>query len=418
MLEFWNAMEDVNMSRSVKHRSAQPLFRARNLVTLASASLLVPWLLAGCVVQPARVYYPPPPPPPAYSPPPAAYTPPPADYSQPQPDYSQQPPADDATAETASEPPPPLPDYDQPPCPDDGYMWTPGYWHWSPAGYYWVPGTWVQPPQVGLLWTPGYWGFIGGVYAWHGGYWGPHVGYYGGVNYGFGYVGVGYLGGRWEGNRFAYNTAVNRVNTTVIHNTYNTTVINNVTINKVSYNGGPGGVAAQPNPQERSFARESHVPPTSMQVSHVQEARGNPALFAKANGGHPAIAATPRPAAFTGPGVVGARGATTSPLIQNFNRPTGNANPGTPQPPHPGPTGAGARVPPPGQPQPQVNAAHPPSNVPPQQPAVGNRAYVGKPQAQLNQAPPPKGNSNGSGGKPPPHPNDKQHEGEGGNREH
>ena len=91
----------------------------------------------------------------------------------------------------ANEAPPPLPDYEQPPCPEDGYMWTPGYWAWGGGGYYWVPGTWVQPPRVGVLWTPGYWGFVGGVYAFHVGYWGPHIGYYGGVNYGFlGYVGV------------------------------------------------------------------------------------------------------------------------------------------------------------------------------------------------------------------------------------
>jgi hypothetical protein len=270
------------------------------------------------------------------------------------------------------------------------------------------------------------------VYAWHGGYWGPHVGYYGGVNYGFGYVGVGYVGGRWEGNRFAYNTAVNRVNTTVIHNTYNTTVVNNVTVNRVSYNGGAGGIAAQPGADERAAAREAHVPPTSAQASHVQQARGNPALFAKANGGHPAIAATARPAAFTGPGVMGARGANTSPLLQNFNKP-GSANPGTPQPLHSGPpgqgatgqgatgqgptgqgpAGQGARLPP----NPQVNTAHPPTGGTPQQPGVPNRAYVGKPQTQLNQ-PGPKGNANGSNPKPPPHPNNnKEHDGEGGNRD-
>ena len=51
-------------------------------------------------------------------------------------------------AVTASEPPPALPEYTQPPCPEDGYLWTPGYWHYGSAGYYWVPGTWVQPPRV------------------------------------------------------------------------------------------------------------------------------------------------------------------------------------------------------------------------------------------------------------------------------
>ncbi len=57
-------------------------------------------------------------------------------------------------------PPPELPVYDQPPIPDEGYLWTPGYWAWSDdiQDYYWVPGTWVLAPQPGYLWTPGYWG--------------------------------------------------------------------------------------------------------------------------------------------------------------------------------------------------------------------------------------------------------------------
>ena len=104
-----------------------------------------------------------------------------------------------AVAVTAQEAPPPLPEYEQPPAPADGYLWTPGYWGYGGGGYYWVPGTWVQPPTVGVLWTPGYWGFAGGVYGFHAGYWGPHIGFYGGVNYGYGYVGVGFAGGRWEG---------------------------------------------------------------------------------------------------------------------------------------------------------------------------------------------------------------------------
>src|SRR5208282_738946 len=81
--------------------------------------------------------------------------------------------------------PPPIPVYVQPVCPSPGYMWTPGYWAWGDLGYYWVPGTWVPAPAVGLLWTPGYWGWSGGYYRWNGGYWGPHIGFYGGVNYGY-----------------------------------------------------------------------------------------------------------------------------------------------------------------------------------------------------------------------------------------
>src|ERR1700689_3925133 len=107
--------------------------------------------------------------------------------------------------------PPILPVYAQPICPEPGYIWTPGYWGYGSDGYYWVPGTWVMAPEVGFLWTPGYWGWGGGLYAWHGGYWGPHVGFYGGVNYGFGYGGVGFAGGAWNHGVFAYNRAYSNV---------------------------------------------------------------------------------------------------------------------------------------------------------------------------------------------------------------
>jgi WXXGXW repeat (2 copies) len=205
--------------------------------------------------------------------------------------------------------PPPLPVYEQPPCPIVGWIWTPGYWAWAAGGYYWVPGTWVAPPRVGVLWTPGYWGFVGGVYVWNAGYWGPHVGFYGGVNYGFGYTGVGFAGGRWVGGAFAYNRSVTNVTNVHVTNVYNETVINNVNVTRVSYNGGAGGTIATPTEDERMAARESHIQPTAIQRQHVQEAQRNPALFAKANAGHPPIAATLHPAAFNEPGVVHARGA-------------------------------------------------------------------------------------------------------------
>ena len=86
----------------------------------------------------------------------------------------------------AQQPPPELPEYSQPDCPGDGYLWTPGYWSYAPQGYYWVPGAWARPPEVGFLWTPGYWGYVGGRYRYNYGFWGRHIGYYGGVNYGFG----------------------------------------------------------------------------------------------------------------------------------------------------------------------------------------------------------------------------------------
>lgn len=188
--------------------------------------------------------------------------------------------------------PPALPVYVQPVCPNDGYLWQPGYWAYTPdGGYYWVPGVWVAPPNPGLLWTPCYWGFEGGVYGFHMGYWGPHVGFYGGINYGFGYGGVGFGGGRWEGGHFSYNTAVMNVNRTVIHNTYvDRTVINNTTVNRYSFNG-PGGIDRKPNAAEESAMKEKHVEPTAEQRSHQEFASKNKAQFANVNHGRPAAAA-------------------------------------------------------------------------------------------------------------------------------
>jgi WXXGXW repeat (2 copies) len=217
--------------------------------------------------------------------------------------------------------PPVLPVYPQPVCPAPGYIWAPGYWAYGPAGYFWVPGTWVLAPVPGYLWTPGYWGWGGGVYLWHAGYWGPHVGFYGGINYGFGYGGVGFVGGEWRGGVFHYNTAVTNVNTTVIHNTYvNTTVINRTTVvNNVSYNGGTGGTVAQPTRAEQAAMHEQHMQATALQAQHEETARSDRSMLASVNHGSPAVAATARPGEFHGAGVVAARAAVTT------NRPGGNS---------------------------------------------------------------------------------------------
>lgn len=194
--------------------------------------------------------------------------------------------------------PPVLPVYVQPPIPAPGYIWTPGYWAYdADGGYYWVPGTWVLPPYAGALWTPGYWGWAGGVYVFHSGYWGPHIGFYGGINYGFGYTGVGYWGGYWNGGRFYYNRTVNNV-TNNITNVYNRTVINNVNVRNVSYNGGQGGVVARANAQEMAASREQHVAAVAEQTHQASLAAGNPQLRASVNHGTPPIAATARAGAF------------------------------------------------------------------------------------------------------------------------
>ena len=190
--------------------------------------------------------------------------------------------------------PPVLPVYVQPAIPGDGYLWTPGYWAYGPEGYFWVPGVWVRPPQVGLLWTPGYWGWHGGVYAWNGGYWGPHVGFYGGVNYGFGFGGVGFVGGRWDGGHFAYNSAVN-VGVGVgggFHSYRETVVENNV---HTSFNGGSGGLRAQPTPGERSAMGEHHFEATREQTAHHEAASHDRSQLHSVNHGRPANAAMSRP---------------------------------------------------------------------------------------------------------------------------
>src|SRR6478672_5828295 len=186
--------------------------------------------------------------------------------------------------------PPALPVYEQPACPVAGYLWTPGYWGWNADyyDYYWVPGVWVPPPRVGLLWTPPWWGWNNGAYAFNQGYWGPHVGFYGGVNYGYGYTGNGYWGGRWQGNNFQYNTAVTRVNKTVINNTYvNNSFQKNVNANRTSFNG-PNGIKAQPNAEQRNaMANAKKEGPTSQQLARQQAAAKDKNFLASTNKGKP-----------------------------------------------------------------------------------------------------------------------------------
>ena len=183
--------------------------------------------------------------------------------------------------------PPVMPVYEQPLCPVAGYIWTPGYWAYE-NDYYWVPGVWVPPPRVGLLWTPPWWGWNNGAYVFNQGYWGPHVGFYGGINYGYGYTGNGYWGGRWSGNTFQYNTAVTRVNTKIVHNTYiNNSVNRQVNANRTSFNG-PDGIKAQPTAEQRAAAANAKkTGPTSQQLARQQAASKDQNLRASVNKGNP-----------------------------------------------------------------------------------------------------------------------------------
>jgi hypothetical protein len=132
------------------------------------------------------------------------------------------------------------------------------------------------------------------------------VGFYGGINYGFGYGGVGFAGGEWRGGSFFYNRAVMNVNVREVTNVYNrTVVVNNV---HTSFNG-PGGIEARPTAEEERYSHEQHTPALAAQTEHEHSASQNKALFASENHGRPAIAATARPGEFSGHGVVRAAAA-------------------------------------------------------------------------------------------------------------
>jgi hypothetical protein len=288
--------------------------------------------------------------------------------------------ANDLTDAQASDPPPPLPEYDQPPAPYPDNLWTPGYWAWGPEGYYWVPGCWVEAPYEGALWTPGYWGFFGGFYRFHHGYWGLHIGFYGGVDYGYGYVGHGYYGGYWNGGHFFYNTTITRVNVNVIRNVYVHPVrINNVVItgrigNRVSFNGGRGGVVARPLAAEERVLQEKRIPPMASQVQAQHEAAGNRQQLFTQNKGRPAAVVAARPIA------------KDRVLPAAVPRPVGTfSQPGVRGGARPGPVQAPAEA---ARPQPQGGQPMRPAPATPESrpgPVQQNRAV---PQSQLRQAQP------------------------------
>jgi hypothetical protein len=196
--------------------------------------------------------------------------------------------------------PPPLPVYVQPELPAPGYIWTPGYWAYDEdGGYYWVPGAWVLAPYPGALWTPGYWAFEDEGYGWNPGYWGLHVGFYGGVNYGCGYFGHGFEGGYWDHDRYFYNRSVTQITNVNVVNVYNRTVINNYNdANRVSFNGGRGGVQVRPSPQELAYTREQHTAALPAQRQNEQHAIENRQQFAAVNHGRPPVAVRAEPVAF------------------------------------------------------------------------------------------------------------------------
>ena len=199
----------------------------------------------------------------------------------------------DETDDQAADPPPPLFDYGQPPAPAPLYIWCPGYWAHGRGDYFWVPGRWVLAPFYGALWTPPYWDWEGDDYVFHPGYWGTHIGYYGGVDYGFGYIGIGFFGGYWGGNNFFYNRNVTIINEATISTVYNRPVVykgvqyTTHPANYTSYNGGAHGLKVRPTPGELAAAREQHMPETFAQTRFRQMAVHMRGSSYSENQGHP-----------------------------------------------------------------------------------------------------------------------------------
>jgi hypothetical protein len=248
--------------------------------------------------------------------------------------------AGEEALEETTQAPPPLPEYDQPPAPGSGYIWTPGYWAWGPSGYYWVPGAWVEAPYYGALWTPPYWGWNNGRYRFHHGYWGRHVGYYGGIDYGFGYIGLGYFGGYWSGNNFYYNRAVTHVGGGIRTVYERPVVYNNVRygvqpVNRVSYNGGRGGLNVQPRPAEVAAMHEHHDAPMAVQHQVRVEASQNRAQTYSENHGRPSQA-------YVQHGFANTRGIAPAPHAEEAGRPSPEVRPGQPNTPYANEHGANA----------------------------------------------------------------------------
>ena len=228
-----------------------------------------------------------------------------------------------ASAVDKTSTPPPLPTYAQPALPEEGYLWMPGFWAWrrDVPDYYWVPGTWVKPPGAGLLWTPAYWSRADGGYVFHAGYWAETVGFYGGIDYGFGYTGNGYQGGRWENGAFFYNSAANNFGSISTAHIYERAIVADDEAVRASFNGGSRGTKAKPTPQQGRQARDQHIGPTAEQLQHFQMAAKDRSLYSKLNHDEPGVAATSRAGVLDGPAIT-----RSSTLLEGHSTVGANAN--------------------------------------------------------------------------------------------
>ncbi len=85
-------------------------------------------------------------------------------------------------------------------------------------------------------------------------------------------------------------------------------MINEFPSNRVSFNGGAGGLMARPSGAEMMAAHDHHLGGTPLQMQHEQMASRDNGMRAAVNGGRPAIAATSHAGEFSGRGISASRG--------------------------------------------------------------------------------------------------------------
>ncbi len=68
--------------------------------------------------------------------------------------------------------PPDIQDEIRPVCPEQGWIWIAGYWHWDGQDYQWVDGTWAPPREGYTYYGPNY-VFVNNVWMYQAAYWYP-----------------------------------------------------------------------------------------------------------------------------------------------------------------------------------------------------------------------------------------------------
>ncbi len=118
------------------------------------------------------------------------------------------------------------------------------------------------------------------------------MGFYGGINYGFGYTGLGFSGGYWGNAVFNYNRLALNVGGGV-HHVYDHAVVNYTPVNRISFNG-RRGIGVQATASEGVAFRERQARPS---IQRPEQAR--PAPVARGPMERPA---GPAPGGRPGPG--------------------------------------------------------------------------------------------------------------------